>query len=199
MSAIRKWGKQLERLIVGYRPQLARAEQMLIMSRFERRHVVLEWGSGPGTVYFSPHVASYYSIQHDENRYLRVQQELERRRRTNVHHLLVQPSESRRGAPNHARPAEARYSQYRDYIEHPGQLQIPRFDHVLINGRSRPECALAVLPYLGKESVVYIFDYFQSQYPPGEYERLLGDHYEVVDFVDAGRTLAVLRPTGVRT
>lgn len=194
MGPIRHLKKELERLIVGNRPKLSRSERKLVTSRLELRHVVLEWGSGPGTVYFSPLAASYYSIEHDEHRYERVQRELVRNRRTNVQHLLVRPSESRRGAPNHARPSEARYSQYRDYIDYPQQLGVPRFDRVLINGRSRPECALAVLPQLAEDAVVFVFDYFTSKYPAGEYDRMLGDHYEVIDCVTTNRTLAVLRP-----
>jgi len=193
MGSITQWKKQLTRFIVGNRPALNRAERNLITTRLERRHTVLEWGSGPCTVYFSPLVASYYSIQHDEHRYNRVQRELDRHRRANVQHLLIPPSQSRRGAPNHARPSEARYEQYRDYIEYPAQLGIPRFDRVLINGRSRPECAQAVLPLLAPDAFVFIFDYFGSSYPAGEFERLLGDSYEVVDFVPSNRTLAVLR------
>lgn len=194
MGPITHWKKSLKRLIVGELPTLSRAERKLITSRLEPRHVVLEWGSGPGTVYFSPSVASYYSIQHDEHRYERVQRELMRYRRTNVHHLLVPASESRRGAANHTRPSEARYSQYRQYIEIPAQLGVPRFDRVIVNGRSRPECARAILPYLADDAVVFMFDYFGSKYPAAEYDRVLGDHFEIVDYVPTNRTLAVLRP-----
>lgn len=197
MGPIANWKKSLKRLIVGSRPALSRAERKMITSRLEPRHVVLEWGSGPGTVFFSPLVASYYSIQHDAQRFERVQRELARSRRSNVHHLLVRPSESRRGPPNHTRPSEGRYAQYRDYIEAAAQLGIPRFDRVMVNGRSRPECARAILPYLAEDAVVFMFDYFDSKYPAGEYDRILGSCYEVIDYAPSNRTLAALVPRKV--
>jgi hypothetical protein len=75
------------------------------------------------------------------------------------------------------------------------RLGVERFDRILIDGRSRPECAIEVLPYLTPDSRVFIHDFFTTKYDRIEYRALLDRQYEVVAKIEEGQSLVVLRPT----
>jgi hypothetical protein len=113
--------------------------------------------------------------------------------RSNVSLVLVPPNKGLGGVRNAKRSSAERYEQFRDYIEAASTFGVERFDRVLIDGRSRPECAVAVLQYLGSESRVFIHDFTKSRYEPGEYGRLL-DQYAVEAQIKEGQGLVVLRP-----
>ena len=44
------------------------------------------------------------------------------------------------------------------------KLNVKKFDKVLIDGRSRTVCAYKILPYLHKDSIVFIDDFFRDSY-----------------------------------
>ena len=122
------------------------AEIQMITDLLDASHVMLEWGCGGSTLRFSTEVRQYYSIEHDRKWHTRVRRHLKRARLRNVELIHVPPNLPLSGAPNHSRSANERYAQFRDYIEQVTTLGVECFDRVLIDGRSRPECAVAVLP-----------------------------------------------------
>ena len=67
-------------------------------------------------------------------------------------------------------------------------------DRVLIDGRSRPECAAAVLPRLAPGALVFIHDFFNAKYDPGPYHAMVLRDYDLVDAVRTGQTLGVFAP-----
>jgi hypothetical protein len=140
-------------------------------------------------------VRRYYSIEHDREWFEKINRHVRRSRRNNIQLFHVPPNLPLSGMPNYARSAAERYEQFRDYIEQVNRLGVEHFDRVLIDGRSRPECALQVLPYLTRDSRVFIHDFFTTKYDPAEYRALLANHYEMVDSIEEGQSLAVLQPT----
>jgi hypothetical protein len=185
--------KRIREAIRGPKPQMDRREIRMIEGMLRPTDIMLEWGCGGSTYRFSKRVHAYYSIEHDPAWYEKMRRVLEKAGRTNVRQALVPPSLPETDPPNYARSSEERYAQFREYIDHVATLGVPRFDRVLIDGRSRPECAVRVLPFLGPESRVFIHDFFNTRYARAEYDRLL-DRYEVVDAIETGRSLVVLRP-----
>jgi len=56
-------------------------------------------------------------------------------------------------------PTADRLCVFKDYIEAAGVTGEAHFDVVLVDGRCRGECAIAVLPYLDSESLLIIHDW----------------------------------------
>lgn len=189
----RRASKSLREAVRGPRPQMTGREIRTIERLLRPSDTMLEWGCGGSTYRFSRRVREYYSIEHDAAWYEKTKATLRRAGRSNVHMSLVPPDLPLEGTPNYARSSEERYAQFRRYVDHVGELGVARFDRVLIDGRSRPECAVRVLPHLAPDSRVFIHDFFNTRYDPAEYRRLL-EHYEIVDSIETGRSLVVLRP-----
>lgn len=189
----RAWHRVQERF-VRPQPYMSAEEVQKIAGLLEPSHVMLEWGCGGSTLRFSREVHRYYSIEHDREWFEKISRHVKWARQHNVHLVHVPANLPLTGVPNYARSAADRYAQFKDYIEHVDRLGVERFDRVLIDGRSRPECALHVLPYLTGESRVFIHDFFKTKYDPADYRAVLDRHYELVDAVRDGQSLAVLRP-----
>ena len=165
----------------------------LILRSLAPHHIMLEWGSGGSTLRFSPKVRRYYSIEHDPRWHRQVRWRMSRLRPSRAKLTLVPPDRALAGRPNYARSAVERYAQFRGYIEQVDRLGVGKFHRVLIDGRSRPECALRVLPYLDHDSLVFIHDFFNTKYRRAEYDKLYAC-YELVGAERSGLSLAVLRP-----
>jgi hypothetical protein len=189
----RAWHR-VQEPFVRPQPYMSAEEVQTIVGLLEPSHIMLEWGCGGSTLRFSSQVHRYYSIEHDREWFEKISRHVKRARRHNVHLVHVPPTLSLAGVPNYARSAADRYAQFKDYIEQVDRLGVERFDRVLIDGRSRPECALHVLPYLTGESRVFIHDFFTTKYDPADYQAVLDRHYELVDAVRGGQSLAVFRP-----
>ena len=153
-----------------------------IEKRLDPRFVMLEWGSGGSTLHFAPRVARLHSIENDKAWYDNVKAALLERKVRNVNLTYVKP--------NAPRTKPSQYAQFKDYIEQAALLGVPRFDAVLIDGRCRPECAKFILPFIDRDSVVFIHDFFQSGRP--HYKAVLED-YDAVESLKAAQSLVVLR------
>jgi hypothetical protein len=186
--------RYVRELLLGPQPFMSHDEIKLIAELLHPTHVMLEWGCGGSTLYFSRYVQRYYSIEHDEQWYRKIERSVRRHKRTNVQLMLVRPTLPLTDPPNYARTAKERYAQFKDYIEQVDQLGVTSVDRVLIDGRSRPECAIRVLPYLHADSRVCIHDFFNTRYDPEDYQQLVEQHYEIVDAITGGQSLVVLRP-----
>ena len=186
--------RRIQEPFVPLQPYMSEREIQLIVSLLDPSHVMLEWGCGGSTLRFSSEVRAYYSIEHDGAWCTKVHRHLKRARRDNVQLVHVPPNLPLSGVPNYERSSDDRYAQFKDYIDQVNRFGVERFDRVLIDGRSRPECAIQVLPYLRSESRVFIHDFFTTKYDPAVYRALLDFHYDLVDAVEEGQSLAVLQP-----
>lgn len=174
-------------------PFMSAEESAMILRYLAPSHVMLEWGAGGSTLFFSRHVRDYYSVEHDPEWHASVRAQVESAGLDNVHLSLVPPDEPLAGVPNYARTPEQREAQFQTYIHYPEHLDVA-FDRVLVDGRSRPECALAILPRLASDAIVFIHDYFNTRYDEAEYHSIIDGRYELIDGVRVGQTLAVFRP-----
>lgn len=166
----------------------------MIRGHLRSGDLMLEWGCGGSTLEFSPYVARYCSIEHDARWHGKVRSAIDARGPSNISLVLVPPDLPLAGIPNYARTPAERYAQFRSYIEAIGRFGDVKFDRVLIDGRSRPECAKAALPWLAPGAVVFIHDFFNPKYDVGPYHASVLRDYELIDAVHEGQTLAVFGP-----
>lgn len=156
-------------------------ELSMIKKYLNPNDIMLEWGAGGSTVFFSRFVKKYYSIEHSYNWYYRAKKQAP----SNVKIKCIPaniPRKSRLSPPY-------KPEQFIDYIKGFQSFKQPIFNKVLIDGRARTQCAKSILPYLNSKSLVFVHDYSRrSQY------KLMLNNYEKVDEVKTGAGMVVLKP-----
>jgi len=168
-------------------PWMSHSEINLILKHLSPEKIMLEWGSGGSTNTFSQHVKKYYSIEHDDSWAEKMQEKLN----SNVEYHHVQQSP---GYPSNI-PLRNIHSNlvtsYKNYIEHVHSLNENHFDVVLIDGRCRKWCAIEVIPYLSKDSIVFIHDFYAQG---REYYKDVFLYYDEVDSIQWGQSIVALKP-----
>jgi protein O-GlcNAc transferase len=160
-------------------PWMHETEVALILKHLYYTDVMLEWGSGGSTTYFPHFVKDYYSIEHDTEWAERVKAQAPDN--VQYHHV---PWDAPRTIPTQR-------SQFETYIKHVDTLGVSKFDKVLIDGRARGWCAEYVLPYLHKDSIIFIHDFWnRPQY------HVVFEWYTEVASVKGGnlQTIVALQP-----
>ena len=162
-------------------PWMDKKEINLIISKLKLTDKMLEYGSGGSTVTFSKYVSKYYSIEHVEEWYKDVLKELSVKELLDVSYHLIKP--------DYPRTIPTKYKEFKTYIEYP-KIFNTKFDKVLIDGRGRQYCAEFIIPYLHKDSIVFIHDYFaRPQY------HLVEQWYDIIDSVkNTTQTIVALTP-----
>lgn len=154
-------------------PWMHPTEIAAIETTLKPHHVMLEWGSGGSTLRFAPLVKHYISIEHNKGWHDKVRKAIGQAGLHNVALHFIPHDQN--AAP---------------YIEFPTRTR-HRFDRVLVDGRSRPECATFVLDHLAPDALVFIHDFYM---PGRQYYHSVLDHYDVVKAVThTPQTLVVLR------
>ena len=96
---------------------------------------VLEWGSSGTTLFFSKFVASWDSVEHDQDWASIIGKRINNMPHVNLH--VTSHTWSGKG--------DGKASEFVDYINRPKGFKSKPYDVVLINGRARVECAKVVL------------------------------------------------------
>jgi protein O-GlcNAc transferase len=169
-------------------------EEIRCIERHLRRpFTMLEFGCGGSTLHFSRRVAAYHAVEHDREWFEKIRPRVA----STVQLHLVVPDRTPTACPVPAGSWDElahsqRAAEFAAYLRAPEEKIGVPLDAVLIDGRARPECARAVLPWLHAGSLVFIHDFFRRPH----YHVVL-ERYEVIDGIDGeGQTLAVLRPAG---
>ena len=130
--------------------------------------VMMEWGSGGSTLAFSSMVSKYYSIEHDEEWYNKIKEQLTAYPLNDVDYRFVKQNLE-------IDTSQSTYAQFKDYIDEVDNFNT-KFDVVLIDGRARRLCAKKVIPYLKPSSIVFIHDYvLRTPY------WVVEDYFELID------------------
>jgi len=151
----------------------------LIESLLSPEDIMLEWGSGGSTLFFSSKVKKYYSIEHD----ISWSNNLFYHLSDNIEYSLVRPN-----LP--LSEPWTKFEEIQDYVNHVDNLNVDTFDKVLIGGRGRTWCALKVLKYLHKDSLVFIHD-FWSRECRGYFE--VFKYYDIFDYTTSKEGLVILK------
>jgi|TARA_Y100000310_G_scaffold267413_1_gene279401 predicted O-methyltransferase YrrM len=147
-------------------------ERNLVSKYLHYDKVMLEWGAGGSTQFFSKYVKRYISIEHEEEWYNKMKDcgaEI---------HLVKN---------NSPRTIPTKVEQFLDYVNYVDVLN-EKYDLVLIDGRARPYCAQKVIPYLKRESIVFIHDFWARP----EYHWVL-KYYDEIESIKKGQTIVALR------
>lgn len=128
-----------------------------IINSLTKSDTMIEYGAGYSTNHFSPYVNKYYSIEHNNVWFDKINND----KNSNVEmHLSSVPT---LGHCDYDAPTDK--DLWRDYYTYADNLNIDSFDKVLIDGRARAYCALNIKKYLHSESLVFIHDWpFRSKY-----------------------------------
>ena len=119
-----------------------------LKSFLQPQDIMLEWGAGGSTLYYSTLVNKYYSIEHDSGWYNKLLPNIpENVKMFNI--LNDKP-----------RTTPTQKHQFQTYIDFIDELKIPQYDKILIDGRARGWCAEKALHYIHENSIVFIHDYF---------------------------------------
>ena len=159
-------------------------ERNLISKYLGYDKVMLEWGAGNSTLFFSQYVKEYISIEHKKEWYNEIKPQT---LQSNIDLHYVKPN----SPPSHPRRPE----EFLDYINYVDVLN-KKYDLVLVDGRVRPYCAHKVIPYLNKNAVVFIHDFWQ-RHSSGEWARShyhwILEYYEEIESIKKGQGVIALR------
>ena len=110
--------------------------------------VMLEWGSGGSTLFFSNYVKKLYSIEHAESFYYKVKEDLQDANIQNVELVHVPPVE--------VCSMKKRWDDYCNYVKEIDE----KIDCVFIDGAARNRCADSLIEQdiLHDDSVIFFHD-----------------------------------------
>lgn len=135
--------------------------------------IMLEWGSGGSTLYFSDFVNKYYSIEHNKKWYNKINA----LKPDNVI-LKYIPNNLERSYPFVKR------EEFEDYINGIDEFNEKYFDIIFIDGRARIYCAEKSLDYIHDDSIIFIHDWGRKHY------HSVLDFYDIIEVID---NLAILK------
>lgn len=144
--------------------------------------ILLEWGSGNSTIYFSGLVKKLISVEHDDRWYKKIKKVVEQLEIDNVEQYNINAH-----TPD---PIPCRYEQFKDYIEFPKKEQL-KFTKVLIDGRARKYCAKSIVDYINEDCVIFIHDFNRE-----DYQKVL-KYYDAIEILTDGQGIAALKKKAV--
>jgi hypothetical protein len=166
-------------------PWMSDTEIAKIKKYLDPKYTFLEWGSGGSTIYFSKFVKQYISIEYDINWFNQINLYIKNEDINNIKYIYCPPDN------DILLPIYTDRSEEKDFISYVNivdTLSKNQYDIVLIDGRSRVNCANKILKYIHKQSIVFIHDFFNRP----KYFSVL-DNYDLIDSVTDGQSLAVLK------
>lgn len=144
--------------------------------------ILLEWGSGNSTIYFSGIVQKVISVEHDERWYNKIKGVVEQFDIANIEQYNIKAH-----TPD---PIPCRYEQFKDYIEFPKKEKLV-FNKVLIDGRARKYCAKSIVDYINEDCVIFIHDFNREDY------RKTLKYYDPIEIITEGQGIAALKKKDV--
>lgn len=160
-------------------PWMDKKEIDVIEKYLKDNTIMLEWGAGGSTTYFSKRVKKLCSIEHNESFY----NEINNLNLKNVNLLFCPPNKI---VPQ----AESDFESYKDYIECATKFG-EKFDVILIDGRARLECAKFAINLLNDNGIVLVHDFWKAG---RERYRPILDYYEEIESIkDTVQTIIVLK------
>lgn len=161
-------------------PWMDSKEIELIEKHLTPNTVMLEWGSGGSTIYFSKKVKKLISIEHTK-KYFDIVSSFEL---PNVEIYYVPTNK----LPN---PNELDSDVYKDYINKPNELGI-KFDVILIDGRARYECSKISLKLIKDDGIVFSHDFWHKNRINRDI-RMLEFYEEIESIKDTKQTIILMR------
>ncbi len=154
------------------RPMMSNIEFNLMVKYLDKNDTMLEFGSGGSTIHLSNIVEKLYSLEHNKKWFEKVKDVVS----DNVDLRYIKCH-----YPNNNVHCDYTNEKDKQYwgplIEGAKNLNEERFDKVLIDSRARAYCAIDVLKYIDKDSIVFIHDYTHRP----KYHSIVEKYYEVIE------------------
>lgn len=138
------------------KPWMTDKQIELIQQYLKINHIMLEYGCGGSTLYFSKYVKTYVSIEHDSEWIKKIQNMIDHK--TNIELYYCAPNNPIKLPVWTGCPVD-----FKDYINYIDTIQYKYYDIVLIDGRARQYCAKKVLNYVDKDSIIFVHDFFERE------------------------------------
>jgi hypothetical protein len=162
----------------SFRPLMHEHEYKFIEKYLTKDDVLLEWGSGNSTLYFSGLVKKVITIEHDVDWVNTLSEVIKAYNVDNIeiHQISTHSPE----------PIPCRYEQFKDYIEYVKKNEF-KFTKVLIDGRARKYCAKSIHDYVSENVIVFIHDFNRPDY------QMTLKYYDLIDVNYNGQGIAALK------
>jgi hypothetical protein len=168
----------------SFTPLMNPCEFKLIEKYLSNDDVLLEYGAGNSTIYFSGIVKKVISIEHDLDYYNTINMTINAFNIKNIDFRYIPPVEGKN-----------RKEHLVNYINLPIKEKM-KFNRVLIDGRGRKYCAEAIVNYIDKNTIVFIHDFNFSDvegYEDPDYFNDILSNYDIIERVTEGRGIVALR------
>ena len=171
-----------------FTPLMHKQEYELIEKYLSPDDIVLEYGSGAGSIYFSGIVKKYIAIEHREDWYNIVKTSSDNFNITNLelyHVPGIEVSDQKL----------YRHIAFEEYIKFPKTKNF-KFTKVLIDGRARKHCAEFILDLIDENVIVFIHDFNYNNvegYEDENYFDSILKNYDIIEMVTTGQGIVALR------
>ena len=169
-----------------FTPLMHKHEYKFIEKYLNRDDVLLEYGSGSGTIYFSGLVDKVISIEHDYHYFNLIKRVIDKYEIDNIDLYHVS------GIPVKDQKLE-RSIAFSDYIKFAENF---KFTKVLIDGRARKYCAEFISKIIDKDVIVFIHDFNYNNvegYADDDYWSDILKNYDIFDIETNGQGIVALK------
>lgn len=162
-------------------PWMSSKQIDLIKSYLLSNYIMLEYGAGGSTLFFSKFVDKYISIEHDASWIEKIKNNLIEPSNIQIHHCAT-------NNPIQLPVWQGSEEDFKNYINYVDEIQYKKYDAVLIDGRARLYCAKKILNYIDDQSIVFFHDFFERP----RYHDVL-KYYKIIDQDNENPSLVVLK------
>jgi len=151
------------------KPWMTNNQIEIIKSYLKPSDIVLEYGIGGSTLYFSKYVKKYLSIEHDFDWFEKIKNNYKLAKNIELHYCK----------PNNEIDLPVwigKENDFLDYINYVDKLNYKIYNKVLIDGRARKFCAKKILNYINEYSLVFFHDFFERE----RYHDIL-NYYKIIN------------------
>ena len=171
-----------------FTPLMHKNEYEFIEKFLNDDDIILEYGSGAGSIYFSGLVKKYIAIEHDIVWYNTVKTSIDNFKIDNLF-LYYVPGKKVTDQKLY------RHIAFEDYIKFP-QTEKLEFTKVLIDGRARKYCAEFISNIISDNVIVFIHDFNRNNVEGYVDENYVDDilkYYDIIEFEKSGEGIVALK------
>lgn len=168
----------------SFTPLMRDFEYKFIEKYLTPEDILLEWGSGNSTIYFSGLVKKLISIEHDVDYYNQIKKTIDVFNIDNIDLIHIPPIEGRN-----------RKEQLKNYLEYPIKNNL-KFTKVFIDGRGRKYCVEILKGYIDKDVIVFIHDFNHNNvegYEDPDYFDDILSNYDIIERITDGQGIVALK------
>ena len=149
-------------------PWLSPTSILFFKKYLEKDMVGAEFGSGSSTLFFAPRISKLYSVEHNEEWYLLINEKLTGLNCSNVDYRFVVQNDKSDFVDDVFDLEEKRdFEIRRDYVNYfraLNDIQDHSLDFAIVDGRARTECCHEILPKIKKGGILILDNSERKRY-----------------------------------